>query len=80
MPFSVPVSTTVVPSLPNTSTASVAFGGGRIDPHDLLLRQAELHRDRLQLGDDDQPGGVGGVDDVALVDLAQAGAARQAAQ
>ena len=52
---------------------------GRIDPHDLLLRQAELHRDRLQLGDDDEAGGIGRMDDVALVDLAQAGAARSGA-
>ena len=52
-------------------------GGGGVDPHDLLLRQAELHRDRLQLGDDHQPGHIGGMDDVALIDLTQAGAARQ---
>ena len=47
-----------------------------IDPHDLLLRQAELHGDRLQLGDDDEAGGVRRADDVALVDLAQTGPAR----
>src|SRR5882757_8650892 len=52
-----------------------ALGGGGIDADDLLLRQAELHRDRLQLGDDDQPGDVSGMDDVALIDLTQAGAA-----
>ena len=33
-----------------------ALGGGGVDPHDLLLRQAELHGDRLQLGDDDETG------------------------
>ncbi len=54
-----------------------ALGGGGVDPNDLLLRQAELHRDRLQLGNDHKTGYVGSVDDVALVDLAQAGPPRQ---
>ena len=54
-----------------------ALGGGGVDAHDLLLRQAELHRDRLQLGDDDETGRIRRLDDVALVDLAQAGASRQ---
>ena len=54
-----------------------ALGGGGVDPHDLLLRQAELHRDRLQLGDGHQTRCVGGVDDVALVDLTQTNPARQ---
>ena len=54
-----------------------ALAGGGVDSHDLLLRQAELHRDRLQLGNDNKTGYVGRVNDVALVDLAQAGAAGQ---
>src|SRR6202044_4104312 len=49
--------------------------GGRVDAYDLLLRKTEHHCDRLQLGDDGNAGGVRGVNDVALIDLAQAGAA-----
>jgi hypothetical protein len=64
--FQVPVSITVVPSRRQACP-------GAVDPHDLLLRRAELHvgcswvRRRPVASD---------VDDVAIVDLAQAGAAR----
>ena len=77
MPVNLPVSATVIAVIAEHVDAQRALGRGRVDPHDLLLRQAELHRDRLQLGDDDEARGVGGVDDVALIDLPQAGAARQ---
>ena len=43
----------------------------------LILRQGEDHRNRLQLRDDDEAGRVGRVDDVALVDQPDAGASRQ---
>ncbi len=52
-----------------------AAGERAIDLAELLLRQGEQHRDRLELGDDDDAARVGGVHDVALVDLADAGAA-----
>src|SRR3569832_1761453 len=41
----------------------------------MLLGQREDERDWLQLRYDDQPGRIGGMDDVALVDEADAGAA-----
>ena len=37
------------------------------------LRQGEDHRDRLDLGDDDEAVGVGRMDDVADIDLPHAG-------
>ena len=54
-----------------------ALGRSGVDAHDLLLRETELHRDRLQLGDDNETGEVGAVDDVALIDLTQPGPTRQ---
>ena len=43
------------------------------DLRQILLRQVEHHRDRLQLREHDQPGRVGGMDDVAGIDRADAG-------
>jgi hypothetical protein len=40
----------------------------------VLLRQVEKHRDRLDLRDDDDAGGVRGVHDIALVHHSDAGA------
>ena len=42
----------------------------------LILRQGEDHRDWLQLCNDDQASRIGGVNDVALIDQSDAGAAR----
>ena len=41
----------------------------------IILRDGENHRDGLDLGDHRQPGGIGGVDDVARVHQAQPDAA-----
>ena len=60
---------------PNASTGSAPLANARVDLAELLLRQGEQHRDRLDLGDDDDAARVGRVHDVALVDLADAGAA-----
>ena len=60
---------------PNASTGSGAHGERTIDVAELLLRQGEQHRERLQLRDDDDAVRVRGMHDVALVDLADAGAA-----
>ena len=42
----------------------------------LILRQGENHRNRLQLADDDKAGRIGGVHDVARVDQPEADASR----
>ena len=56
--------------------AERALGEGVIDPAEVLLRQIEQHRDRLELCDHHDGGiGVGGAHDVAFVDHADAGAA-----
>ena len=43
----------------------------------LLLRQAELHGNRLHLRDNDNARCVGGMNDVALVNLTQSGTPRE---
>ena len=48
------------------------FGHGGGHRLQALLRQGELHQDRPQRGDDRQPGGIGGVHDVAGIDLPEA--------
>ncbi len=45
------------------------------DAGNIVFRQCEHHADRLQLGDDDDAGGIAGLDDVARIDQAQADAA-----
>ncbi len=52
-----------------------SLGEAAIDLVEVLLRQVEQHRDRLDLGDDDDARRAGGVHDVAFVDHAHAGAA-----
>ena len=47
------------------------LGEGVVDRLDVLLRDIERHRDRLDLGDDDDAAGIGRVDDVADTILAQ---------
>ena len=48
---------------------------GLVDPRQILLRHVEDHADRLNLRDRDDPGRVGGVDEVADIDVADAGPA-----
>src|SRR5215467_15013511 len=52
-----------------------ALGESSIHLGQILLRQVERHRDRLKLGDHNDRGRTCRADDVALVDLAYAGAA-----
>ncbi len=52
-----------------------ALGEGAVDRGQFLLRQSEDDRDRPDLGDHHDPGGVGRMNDVAGVDEPQPGAA-----
>jgi hypothetical protein len=47
------------------------------DLREIFLRQGEDHTDRRHLRDHDEPRRIGGVDDVALINQADAGAAHQ---
>ena len=49
------------------------LGDRSVDANDLLLRQAELHGDWLQLRDDHKARRIGGMNDIALVDLTKPG-------
>lgn len=51
-----------------------SLGHGAVDRAELLLRQIEDHRDRLNLSDHDDAIRIGGMDDIAGIDGADAGA------
>ena len=68
---SVPVDST---RLPSVDMRDHLWRGGRkrgLDLRQLVFRRGEDHRDRLDLGDGDDAGLRGGIDDVADIDLAQ---------
>ena len=64
-----------MPSAPNASTGSGPSARPLVELRQLLLRQAEEHRDRPHLGDDDDAGDVLRLHQVAFVDQPDAGAA-----
>ena len=57
--------------------SSAPFAAACIHADDCCCGKAELHSDRLQLRNDDKSRDIGRVDDVALIDLTQTGAARK---
>ena len=76
---SLPSASGFLPSVVIAITLSGAICLRLVDVGQLLFRRGEDHGDRLDLGDRDDAGLGRGIDDVADVDLAQAGDARRSA-